>query len=524
MTWPDERIAAQNATRIGMAVALRIGRQITGAGISSGTILAASDPGLAPDLSLDPGSLTGTGTTLTPRSWERGAGAWEVVVVLPAVMDEGRARDIASRLRRGALVEVLVSAGAVAIDDYLRFGLGVLAAIKSTGPRVLTLQVYDLLYALRSRPYASLDGAGLPQTRLFHDIAGTETTTASTWTNGASTTLDLTDATHFETVNGIGVLRVEDNDGTPIYLTFTGKSGNQLTGVSTTAQLGTSTAKNAASGKPAISSVYLKGHPLRLALRLLCSTGAGTNGAYDVQPVQAGFAIDSGWIDLQRFESVEREILVPGSGSYEWEFAVDDPVADGLLWLSSLMSESGAGMSIRQGQIAAWSAQSLASYDLPSFAITDDMIEGFVEVDWYDPGSKFSYNRVQIDTVSNNAESLLPVTVLPARDEIIYNLSALVRSNETEVRTMLAGLLADWCHYPPEVIRLTLRGALHGLAEGDVGTLTTARARGRLASTSSGYSARAVMITEYEADPIAGRTRITLMTTPSSPGDDYATN
>ena len=50
--------------------------------------------------------------------------------------------------------------------------------------------------------------------------------------------------------------------------------------------------------------------------------------------------------------------------------------------------------------------------------------------------------------------------------------------------------------------------------------LTTARARGRLVSTSDGYSARAAMITEYHADPISGQTQITLMITPSSPSDD----
>ena len=524
MTWPAARIAAQESSRIGQAVALRIGRQLSGAGINAGSILAASDPALGPDLTLDAASLTGTGTTLSPRSWERGAGAWSVVVVLPAVMDAGRAQDIAARLRRGALVEVLVSAGAADIGGYLRFGLGVLSAVTSTGPRVLTLEVYDLLYALRSRPYASLDGSGLPQTRLFHDLAGTETTTASNWINGSSTSLTLTNAAGFETIGGTGALRIEDNDGAVIYLTFTGKSGNTLTGVSTTAQLGTTSSKNAASGNTAISSVYFDDHPLIIALQLLCSTGTGSNGVYDVYPVQSGFAIDQGWIDLERIRSVKREILTPETGAYDWRFAIDDPVPDGLVWLSSLLSESGIGLCTRQGQIAAWAAQSLASYDLPSFTITDDMIDGYVDVHWYDPACKFSYNRVQIDSAANSAESILPVTVLPARDEIIYNLADQIRDNEIKVRTMLAGLLADWCHYPPEVVRLTLRGALHGLAEGDVGTLTTARARGRLVSTSDGYSARAAMITEYHADPISGRTQITLMITPSSPSDDYAAN
>ena len=520
MSWPQHRIDAMAGASQPMAIALRIGRQITGAGVG-GTLLAASDPSLDPELALDAASLTAISTVLTAREWSYGSGAFSVVVVYPSVVTAGRVADIAARLRRGALVELLASAGGSAIGDYLRFGLGVLAGVRSVGSRALELRVYDLLYALHSRPYAELDASNLPQTRLFHNIAGTETTIASNYSAGASS-LVLTSSANFSTVDGTGIARFVDNDGNTVYGTFTGVSGATLTGFSGGA-LGTSDA-DAASGNAAISSVYLNDHPLLIALKLLCSTGAASNGPYDVYPTQAGFSIDQSWIDLERFRTVKREILTPGSGSYSWKFAVDDPVPDGLLWLSSLLSESGAGLCIRQGQIAAWAAQTLASYQWSDFDITDADIDGFVICDWYDESAKFAYNKVQIDTATNNATSIQSVTTLPARDEIVYDLSELVRDNESAVRTMLAGKLADWCHYPPERLSLTLRGALWGLAVGDVGYITTTRARGRLASTSDGYSRRACMIAEYAPDPIAGTTAISLLITPDRPSDDYADN
>lgn len=521
MSWPASRIEAMRDTRTTMQVALRVGRQISGAGVSNATILLSSDASLSPDMLLHSGSLTAVSTKIDVREWSYGSGAWSVVATYPGVLDAGRVQDIAARLRRGALVEVLVSAGASDIDDYLRFGLGVLAEVRSIGSRALELEVYDLVYALKSRPYATLDASSLPQTQLFHDLAGTETTISTDYTAGAGS-LVLTDATNFETMDGTGVCRFEDNDGNVVYGTFTGVSSNTLTGF-TGGVLGTSDA-DADAGKAAISSVYFSAHPLLIALKLLCSTGDGSNGVYDVYPVQAGFSLDEGWVNVEHFRSVKREILTPASGGYTWTFAVDDPVPDGLLWFSALLAESGAGLAVRQGQIVAWAAQSLASYDLASFEITDADIVGYPTCDWYDPSAKYSYNRVYIETYTTRSSSVLDGTVLPFRDEITYDLSDVVRSDESDVRLMLAGLLADWCHYPPEILSMTLRGALWGLAVGDVGFITTERCRGRLASTSDGYERRACMLVEYNPDPIAGTTVIRLAITPDRPSDDYADN
>lgn len=48
----------------------------------------------------------------------------------------------------------------------------------------------------------------------------------------------------------------------------------------------------------------LEGNPLTLALQILTSTGAGTNGPYDVLPANAGLAIDVSLINVARFEQM----------------------------------------------------------------------------------------------------------------------------------------------------------------------------------------------------------------------------
>lgn len=527
MSWSRNFTAVgQGNLSLPVSLAIQTVPNATGSGVGD-TLLIASDPAISPDLLLDLGSFEPVGTKITPRSWVYGSGAFTLTVLFPTVEEYNvRFQDFARNLRRGPLAEVLVRLGGgagVPLSDYEAFSLVIISEITCVGPNTLQVTFYDVLYALRSRPYAALDASNLPQTRLFHDIAGTETTTTTTWTNGSSTTITLTDASNFVTMNGTGIARFYDDDDNPIYLTFTGKSGNQLTGVSTSPQLGTASSVNVTAGNTAISSVYFNDHPLTIAERMLVSTGtSGSNGTQDVYALQAGFAIPSSWVNTSRFRLVRTKILTPSSGSYAWEFAVDDPVQDGLLWLTKMLAESGCGLHVRQGQISAWSAQSLASYDLPAFSITDDHIIGVPVSQWWSQEYPFSYNRVEIQTNGGSAESVLATTSLPANDEIIYDLSGLVRDNETQVRNLLAANLADWCHYSPEEVKLTVRGAFHGLAVGDVGFLTTSRVRGRLVSTRNGYSQRACMLIAYKPDIVAGTTSMTLSITPNDPADDYA--
>ena len=74
-------------------------------------------------------------------------------------------------------------------------------------------------------------------------------------------------------------------------------------------------------------------HPARLALQVLTSTGAGTNGAYDVLARDLGAGVDVALVDVAAFEALERDI--PG---VQFQFSLTGPsdaaafVAQQLLW------------------------------------------------------------------------------------------------------------------------------------------------------------------------------------------------
>lgn len=76
--------------------------------------------------------------------------------------------------------------------------------------------------------------------------------------------------------------------------------------------------------------VVLTGNPLTLALQVLMSTGAGTNGTYDVLDESDGLAIPQALVDVAGIETL-RDAHFP-SDSYE--FSITEP-ADGKGWLEA---------------------------------------------------------------------------------------------------------------------------------------------------------------------------------------------
>jgi hypothetical protein len=62
---------------------------------------------------------------------------------------------------------------------------------------------------------------------------------------------------------------------------------------------------------PEAPAVIGPDHPLNIALKVLTSTGAGVNGAYDVLPSHMGAAVPNTLVNIEAFELL-RDAVLPG--------------------------------------------------------------------------------------------------------------------------------------------------------------------------------------------------------------------
>lgn len=526
MGWPRPFLdLLRTGPRTAISLALRVSRNASGGGTGAPWLIA-SDQRLNPDMMLLPRTLQLSPSSVSLQSWAYGCGALSVEAILPDVAMAGRGTSggyPGAVLRRGALVELLITtSGGGLISDYEPLRLGVISSVRSTSKQTIRIEMWDIIQALRSRPFPELDADDLPQTRLFHGLAGTETTVAQPYIAYIGA-LVVTSLDGFETVNGTGLAVVSGDGGGTFYVTYTGTAAGptRLTGVSTV-DLYDTVQDSAAAFNTVRSAVLLEGHPLTIAERLLVSTGVtGANSAYDVNPAAAGFALDYTWIDDGTFRDA-RTIMTPASGVHEWSMLIEDPIEDGYLWLQARLAQAGAWLCQRQGQIAAFAIEAPNARQIGyAFEIQDRDIIGQPEVEWYNTETPDAYNRVTIATLAGESNNDRPVTVLPARDEIVYDLSDVVITNDTAVQNSMFDRLGRYCTSLSEVVTLTIAG-VWGLAPGEWGTLTTERVRGRLSSTYSGYTDRRVLLISVTENPLSAMSSLKLVVMPEGDSDDYA--
>ena len=196
----------------------------TGSGVGY-EYLITSSPHLGGQTLLIARTLSLTGTQLDPLSWRYQGGAVSVEILLP----DDPALSPGEVLRRGTLAELLIGIDGAPIEEFQPLRLLILQNVTSLSRVHAKLELWDIIQYLRGRPEPLLSG-GLPQARIFHSVAGTETTVASNYSAGGAS-LVLASATGFKTFDGTGLAEVESDAGDVFYVTFTGISTNTLTGV-----------------------------------------------------------------------------------------------------------------------------------------------------------------------------------------------------------------------------------------------------------------------------------------------------
>lgn len=439
-----------------------------------------------------------TGEEVEPLTWNATHGGFSLTLASGANLD-----GVMRVLRRGALVQLYMGFPGWAEADFEPVALGMVDRISHTSRVSWRVEVAGLGTVLASR----LDRVS-GKSSLFHDLP-VSTTLAGNFADSA-TTMDVTDSTGFERETGGNYcLLVTPTTGDPFYVLATGLTGNQFTGITaSTAALGT-TRVSAVTNDTVEAVAYIAGHPCDVARKILCSTGAGTNGAYDTLPDSWGIGVPDALVDHNDIAATV--ILVqPGTGSWNLQLTSVEPATDPGAWLKAALAQLGMWLTLRQGQITIRAArvpfktprQPVKDLDLdvgPHIIQNENGVESH---EYYHPSWSVEYGVHRVsssDPTPTSTSTTDGDTVhLPAGDT--YTLQPAIYGgtgtnsmrNEVKARTDL------WPLRTPEDMSIVTAGWVCArLCPGDIVPFTTTRRVGRRegsASTGGRFEARKVFV------------------------------
>ena len=420
-------------------------------------------------------------------------------------------------LKRGALCRVRCAIGTTAAAQWNTIAIGRIMDVNGVPPEIV-VQCTDFLAALGSR--LTVTPAELP---LFSDAANTTTLTSDYTAGDASLAVSATSGFSKESGGAtVGLLQVTPTSGSPFFLTWSSKTGSSFT-VSTSGVLGT-TAVDAVTGDTVTHYPYIVDHPLRIARKVLTSTGSGTNGGFDTLPKSWGYGIPAEFIDG---DDIARYVTAstPSSGTANWQAYVTEPQNDGGSWLRGLLSPAGMFIVSRQGQISARCA--VACYTPPAalepeIVITDQDIAEVVSHSRFDTSiaAQGAGIRVKGPTTQQTSKRT-QIATLPAVEVVSYELPYLGRANEALQLEQVRDRLLHWSASVPEKITIICAGLrLAGLSPGDLVRLTCRKVVGRIEGEGGFYRLRRCMVATVAPDFVAAEVRLELLA-PTPPDNNY---
>jgi hypothetical protein len=310
-------------------------------------------------------SVKVAGGSLNPVEWTVTADQMTCTI-----MDQAALRALlAAGVHRGTVVEVRVTLeGDNPATEYKRVWMGRLQNIASAGAvgsmTAWTVTCYGIQAALQWRWADVSSGAAAVVGQFGLAYGGWITEddpllreVDATYTPGDTTlTLDAAPGTSFTNAirtGGYGLCKVILTTGAFFYLRFTGTSGVTLTGIDNTLGFGQTDVAIGGGFGHKVKPVYLwQGHPLDVLMELLMSTGAGTNGAWDVYPAQMGMSIADELVDTT-------DIIVwkAAMASYTIYLVAETPITNAWQWISGWTSLMGIAVVLYEGRISVRLAQ-----------------------------------------------------------------------------------------------------------------------------------------------------------------------
>ncbi len=392
--------------------------------------------------------------TLQPGSWTRTYGSLEIGIT-PDV-------NVRPYTARGQVIALRVGLDGDELDAFERVWLGVVRNVRWDADHWV-LEAAELPGALQSRFTSTASEAPL-----FFGLS-------STTLNGAWATTDdpltVASGAGFERSSEAGdayCLLVFPTTGEPFFVLADGKTGNDfdtLTLDDGSGLLFSTSAVDADDGDTVQECAYTETHPIKVALRVLESSGiAGLRGEYDLLPDSWGYGISSEYIDEQDAEYFA-SVIAPSSGSTQWQMVVLEEQEDGLAWLTAWLSPGGFFLALRQGSLTVRGVRSpylqTGGLWVEAAVLTDDLIvPGTVYYDTYDPDSPTEYGTTRVIAPARSlgtgwAESEADISTRPVRSEMVRNLEADWDDNWGEEVTSRLG---PYDMRIPERLRVQLAG------------------------------------------------------------------
>jgi hypothetical protein len=394
------------------------------------------------------GILTGPPTTQGSRvslsSWQATIGGFTFTAA-PTDLT-----NLRNHVVRGTHVEVLTGAYGQSIEEFGRVGIGRVQNIRWNG-RIISIEITDALALLDGRP----EHTGT-QIDLFNglddDSLDTSALTADYTAGDATITVGDTSAFAWDAISyGAIVLG-------GFVLTYTGKTATTFTGVSSTGKFGTATA-DVASGEDVTEAALIYGHPIHTANRLLASTGAGTNGAYDDYPEDWGFAIPSDYLDTHDSGLFEALVMTVSTGSYDVGVLVQEPQPQPRSWFTEWLSRFGCFPVMHQGKLSI-RAGSFDNRIADAETVTDrDIRPESLQSEWFDSTRPIEYGSAVATTgLTSSTSGADSVYTLPGAQNAYFDLSGLWISNPIPILADVRNRMSGWTEQIGEVLTLHLVG------------------------------------------------------------------
>jgi hypothetical protein len=267
--------------------------------------------------------------------------------------------------------------------------------------------------------------------------------------------------------------------------------------------------------------IFFRRNPVDIVLRVLTSTGLGTNGASDLYPAAWGLAIPEACVDLATSALVKGAgYTLPSSGDRVLEVLVevgDEGVEDALAWMESLLSPWGIILCQRQGQICLRALfDPIAPFGAGPVTVIDETVLAQADgVAWSYPGKEQGvYDVVRWKTLTRPRSSQLgtPSALRPGLGVAVVDVSDQLFANLTAVLDEVAARVSDYYLRGFAEVQLSLCGwAAWALCPGDrvrvsvPDTPFIADATGRTT-----FQNRQGVIVQVDADPSSPETAITV--------------
>lgn len=385
--------------------------------------------------------------------------------------------------------------------------------------------VTPTVYRIRIRSALSILGSRYTTTAELLAVLGDQATTTKVdpaWTPGDAT-LPTADNTDFRSETGEeGMIKVTPADGNtagtePFYLRWSslGSGGGPSWWFVLPTGLGaldtTAIELDAGLGHAVKEVLFVEDHPLRVALKMLASTGDGSNGPYDTLPASWGFGLPE-WA----FDAADTEYWAaqssPATGSDKWQIWTDTQQANPGEWLITALASGGWWLTMRQGRITGRAVVPVADRpELADLEITDDDLIEWIEVSPYDSGSTVGAKQARAIGPTATGTLAEDITRLPAEQYADFDVALYAHANEAEWVDEIADRLGPWRLRQSE--RRTGRFAglrLAQLAPGSVVRLTSPSSVGRLAP----YDRRVALVTRVSVAWTEGIVEVTLLIQP----------